>query len=1048
MRAAVLSPVFAGRTEELNTLTTALARAAAGEPQAFVVGGEAGVGKSRLLEEFLRSAREQGAVTAVGPCLELGADGLPFAPLVTALRVLQRELGSDALAAAAAGREAELARLLPDLAPAAARTDSESRTRLYELTARLLERLAADRTIVLALEDLHWSDGSTRELLGYLFRTLQDTRLVVIATYRSDDVHRRHPLRPFLAETDRLRSVRRIDLPPLTEEEVAEQLAGIRGEADPDLARRVFERSEGNPFFVEELACGDRGTMLSDSLRDLLLVRVERLPEQAQRVVRIAAEGESRIEYGLLAAVCGLPEEELLAALREAVTGRVLTAGDGDSYRFRHSLLREAVCDDHLPGECARLHRRYAETLAARPELVDREQYLTRLAWHWYYGREPLRALPVVLAASAEARGRHAFAEQYALLHRALELWDEVPAEVRAGLRPFDGAENYPPESAAAAPGVPAAGAALSGLDLLAEAVVAARYAGEFDRALSVAKRALRQLDEDHPGALDSAGDPGGASTTGDPGGVRTRAAWFWLQRARLAEDLGRGDGRAELVAAERLLTGLDASTVQAEVLTHLACWLTAHDPGPDALRVAEQAVRLAGRTGPESVEIGARVTRAVLRCDLGDTETGLAELTEARDRAHAAGFHSAAVRAEINLSAELEALGRSAEAARIATAAARAAEAQGRRDYQVFCLANQIEALIPLGRWDEAAEVAEYAGRIRTAAVTSRASIAHSMAQLALRRGALDSARVQADRAVAELGPLAGKRFAALSLGALLTELNTARGDFAAAREEALRAMAVGRTPGIHVLAWPLLHLAAANESAESGPPADRGEFLARVREAAARLPRHAPVWAAYALLVEAEADRAEGERDPGRWRKVAAAFEPLDRPYQLAIARLREADALLAARRTSVPPGETRARAGDLLRQAHATAVRLRAAGLRAETEHLAARAGVPLTEGDTPPPADPLARFRLTPRERDVFRLVAAGRTNRHIAEALFISPKTASVHVSNLMAKLAVSSRGEAAALAHRLRVFDAPDPAPDIHGRPVPTGADTASTAGP
>ncbi|MQY12151.1 hypothetical protein SRB5_22810 [Streptomyces sp. RB5] len=1010
-QAMVVSPVFVGRTHEMKTLDSALARAAAGEPQALIVGGEAGVGKSRLLEEFLRTARTAGAVTAVGGCLELGADGLPFAPLVTALRRLQRELGSDALAAAAAGREAELARLLPDLAPAPSPADAEGRARLYEVTARLLERLAAGRTVVLALEDLHWADGSTRDLVGYLFRTLQDTRLLLLLTYRSDDVHRRHPLRPFLAEADRSRTVRRIELPRLTEEETAGQIAGIRGRPDADLARRIHARAEGNPFFVEELATGSGGC-IGDSLRDLLLVRVERLPDRAQQVVRIAAEGESRMEYGLLAAVCGLSEDDLLDALRAAVAGQVLVPVEDDraggSYRFRHSLLQEAVCDDHLPGECARLHRRFAEALAADPGLVGREEQLTRLAWHWYYGREPAKALPAVLDASAQARRRYAYAEQYALLHRALELWDEVPAEVRAGVRPFDAAENYPAGSAAGA---------VAGADLLAEVVVAARYAGEFERALTVARRALRQLGEEYPGLLE---DAGGAV----PDGVRERAAWFWLQRERLAQDLGRGDGHEELSRARRLVADLAPCTVRAEVLTADACRMMLTEAGPAALRAAERARTLAARTGPEAVELGARVTRAVLLCETGETERGITELTLARERARIGGYHHAAVRAEINLSAELAALGRSAEAVEIAVTGAHTAAAQGRRDYQVFCLVNQIEALIPLGRWDEAAAVVERAAQIRTAGVEPRAGIGFHGVRLALWRGRTEGMRERIDAIADDLGPLARRPSAALAFASVRIELATALGDFTAARGEAERVLDIGWTPGTHVLAWPLLHLAAAAESAGRGLTAldeGRPEFLRRLRATAAGLPRAAPVWAAYALLVEAEADRAEGVLRPGPWQRAAALFESLDRPYQLALARLRRAEALLGT--SGRPSADARARARELLADVHETAARLRAVRLREEADQLASRTRVPFTRIPPPPaPDDPLSPFGLTARERDVLRLVSLGRTNRQIAGELFISPKTASVHVSNLMAKLGVSGRGEAAALSHRLGVF--------------------------
>lgn len=221
-----VSPVFVGRAEELASLTEALGRAASGDPQALLIGGEAGVGKTRLVEQFVTAAERRDAVVAVGSCVEIGADGLPFAPFPTALRALRRALPEE-MAAAVAGQEGELARLLPELGEAHRdATDEHSTARLFELTVRLLERISADRAVVLVLEDLHWADTSTRHLLAYLFRTLSTGRLMVVGTYRADDIHRRHPLRPLLAELDRLRTVTRVELDRFSHDEVGHQLAG------------------------------------------------------------------------------------------------------------------------------------------------------------------------------------------------------------------------------------------------------------------------------------------------------------------------------------------------------------------------------------------------------------------------------------------------------------------------------------------------------------------------------------------------------------------------------------------------------------------------------------------------------------------------------------------------------------------------------------------------------------------------------------------------------------------------------------------------------
>ncbi|HCA85523.1 MAG TPA: hypothetical protein DEQ61_08520, partial [Streptomyces sp.] len=724
-----ISPVFVGRGDELSTLTGALTRAAEGEPQTLLVGGEAGVGKTRLLEEFLTVARQEGAVTAVGGCLELGADGLPFAPFATALRSLHRQLGS-ALEEAAAGREADLARLLPDIhAPAGGYVppggreshDQEGRARLFEVTARLLERLAADRTLVVVIEDLHWADRSTRELLGYLFRSLQSSRLIVLASYRTDDIHRRHPVRPFLAEQDRLRTVRRVELPRLSREEVRSQLAGIRG-AEPErgLADEIFQRSEGNPFFVEELATSDYDSHgLSDSLRDLLLVRVEALPEPAQRIVRTAAR-DTTSEYALLAAVTGCGDDELIEGLRIAVGGNVLVpTDDGDGYRFRHALLREAIVDDLLPGERSRLSRRYAEALEADPSLVRAEQRATRLASYWYQAHDAAKALPAVLVAAGEARRRHAYAEQLKLLERAMELWDDVPEEQRDRLPDVGNTESYPPlasgmgaSTRGCCPDRP--GPHLHFVDLLAEAVVAARWDESRDRALTLAKKALKLIDE-----------------RADP----VRAAWFWMERSRLMTGLGRGDGWAEIARAQELVRGLPPSAVHADVLALAATWHSLHVSGTDTLPLAERAVELARLVGDEEVELYARVTLSSLRVAAGEPEEGIAELYAVRELLDRAPAPRALGRAHGNLVDALHKTGRSAEAVEAARVGIEVLLRHGLHDIASFAAGNMAEALLTLGEWDRAAAVLdEYRGRARSS--RALASIALHDAALALDRG------------------------------------------------------------------------------------------------------------------------------------------------------------------------------------------------------------------------------------------------------------------------------------------------------------------------
>src|SRR5215468_2698526 len=211
------APVFVGRADELAALDAAFARLRDGRPSAVLIGGEAGVGKSRLVSEFAGRARAAGAARVLyGYCLELSAEGLPFAPFTGILRELARELGADGVAALLPGGSArELARLLPELGEPGGHTDPDAaRGRMFEQALTLFEQLAESGPLVLVIEDTHWSDRSTRDLLAFLVGNQQFLAdVLIVATFRSDELAREHPLRPLLAELDRLGWVTRLDLP-------------------------------------------------------------------------------------------------------------------------------------------------------------------------------------------------------------------------------------------------------------------------------------------------------------------------------------------------------------------------------------------------------------------------------------------------------------------------------------------------------------------------------------------------------------------------------------------------------------------------------------------------------------------------------------------------------------------------------------------------------------------------------------------------------------------------------------------------------------------
>ncbi len=292
---------------------------------------------------------------------------------------------------------------------------------------------------MVTIEDLHWADRSTRAFLVYLASSLCRERVLVVTTYRPDELHRRHPLRPLLAELERDARHRRVELHPLTRVELAEQLSDILGSAPgEDLLTRLFARSEGNPLFAEELlAAGTDGRgSLPPTLRDALMLRIERLSGDAQETLRLLAAGR-RLDHEMLAEASGVDPRVLREALREAVAAQLVVADDEGRYAFRHALLREVVADDLLPGERAELHLALARALERRAEGLPAHggaHLAAGIAHHYLASGDQPRALAASVRAAEAAEAVHANGEAAALYSRALQLWDRVAnAEELAG---------------------------------------------------------------------------------------------------------------------------------------------------------------------------------------------------------------------------------------------------------------------------------------------------------------------------------------------------------------------------------------------------------------------------------------------------------------------------------------------------------------------------------------------------------------------------------------------------------------------------------------
>ncbi len=503
-----MSTPFVARAPQVDQLRSALRRADAGEPTAVLVAADAGVGKTRLLRHVAELAGDLGARVVVAHCVDLGEIGLPYLPFAEALAQL-RALDPAAVDAVVADRPA-LARLLPGPTNATGPLDDQSsRLQLFD---GLVEALGAvgvpGHPLLLVLEDLHWADASSRDVLRFLVSRLRDQHLVLVASYRTDDLHRRHPWRPVVAELARHPRVERLDLAPFTDDEVREFTTALAGAPlEERTLQRVIERSEGNAYFAEELLeAGAEADELPWSLADVLRSRLEQLDPSVHQLARVASAAGRRVSETLLRAV--VTQDPVLgapgafdAALREAVAHHIL-GGEDEWIAFRHALLAEAVYTDLLPGEQAALHRAYLRVLRDDPTLGPSSQ----LASHALRAPDLPTALLASREAAVQARSVLAPAEELRHLEVVLRLWGAVP-EVTATLD-----EDHP--------------------DVLAAAGAAASRAGQSDRAVQLTRAAVDELGG-------AAGRPAGSPL----GSAARPDARFHRRGRRAAGDAAHGPG-------------------------------------------------------------------------------------------------------------------------------------------------------------------------------------------------------------------------------------------------------------------------------------------------------------------------------------------------------------------------------------------------------------------------------------------------------------------------------------------------------------------------
>ncbi len=962
------------RAAEVAAFRRALDRAAHGEPGVLLVGADAGVGKTRLITHLADVAQHAGARVVVAHCVDLGAVGIPYLPFSEALAQLS---GAAAVDEVVRERPALLRLLDTSVMPTAHADDVAERLQLLDgLRSALRAAGSPGAPLVLVLEDLHWADSSTRDVLRFLVARLRDEHLLIVATFRTDDLDRRHPLRPVLAELYRQPTVERMDLDPFTTDELRQFTTALAEAPLPDAEfDQVRRRSEGNAFFAEELlGAGGLSAGLPWSLTDVLHARLQRLDPVVQELARVASVGGRLVKEGLLRAAASRTRTfedpaVLDAALRDVVAHQVLEV-EGSKLAFRHALLAEVLYLDLLPGEQVSLHRAYLAALTDDPALGG----AAIRAHHALHAHD----LPTALAASHEAADRAAsvLAPVEELRHReqVLSLWDAVPhAETLTGT---DRAE------------------------VALAASEAASRAGEFFRAEHLARRAVEALEHDKDRQavardllarhlLDQDLVEAALEQTElavaqlSASGPSPALAWATARRARTLLNMDR-DEEAAAVASQAVEVAFAAGApgAEADALTTLAI-LDADDPDAAADLLATARAR-AGDAGDRLVELRTAQNLMTTHYYAGDLDRAGVVLSDGLARADETGLAWSAAGQQLHVLDELYRYVRGDLAARplppgvpapavpfLTSVQLYAAVARGdadvidrctdlrpawERDGQValFAGGTLVDALTWAGRCEDAVaaalELADHLGAVWSEYFLGRIWIS----ALAIAALADDAERVPAGVSAREL---TSARARLLDVGASLGEI---------AHTTAVRGRPRGGQLGPEGRAWLLRVDAelARLRAAASGEPADPALWEATVREFG------------YGY-------RYEEARSRYRWAQALHAT----------------GDTGAAAREAAVALGEAEAMGAVPLAEA---------------VREWARRARVPLPGG----PRRHESVASLTDREEEVLALVAEGLSNRQIGERLYISTKTVSVHVSNVLAKLGVSGRAEAVDVAHR------------------------------
>ena len=981
-------PGIAGRVEEGEVLAGAISAAVGRRPSAVFVHGEAGVGKTRLVRAVCDNAAASGAAVLWGRGVRFGAVDAPYVALIGALEgwLESAEPSERANALEAVPAAAEL---LPSLGGQPTR----STVRLLPVIDGLLQALVSQRPTVLVVDDVQWADLASRDAITYLVAGFRSQRLTVLTTYRDEEIAAGDPLNVWLADLIRLPSVSSLRLTRMSRDETEQQLSLLLGgQADPDLVSAVVQRSDGNPYFTELLVHGltaadqNLPADLPAELTGALLAAWHRLDDPSREVVRLLAvcgRPASADDLVEVAAARGIDAEKVTVALVEATKNGICVAHGGELCWFRHPLLAEVLNATFVPGEAVPVHAAWAEALESRTgTAIDELRRVGELAGHYEGAHDRAASLDASLRAADLARQLKAMPEEAVHLRRAARLWPTVHA-----------ADAQPPDGE---------------LDLLERLASVSDLVGDGEETLAAWSRSLQLVDERR--------DPLRASRI-----VReTALSEFWT---------GRRSGQAfeALEHAVRLSEPFPDSAEYAAALAELSI---AHNwtatSFESAQLYADEAARAAHRSG--SHDALARAHRALAEAYGRDERTDAAS-AEALRHARLTGHPGRMLHARWPRLAYLAPRGRLADLVQLDADGLRETLDEGATNVAAFHAGDLGRFLLILGRHAEA-DQAVRTGLALARVATMSAVVRLAAALLAARRGHLDQARLHVQR-LHELIPDLEHR-PGLWAPPTLAEYLLAENRPDRALELLAHTMAVQIVrPRVADEMLMLSARAAADLADHARDRRDRDgvtraqrsldEIVERRRELQpppfARITNDDLITPAVEALHAAETARCLGQRGTSTlWEEAARRCAIAGLRWDEAVASRRWAQALLT-------DGASKAAIAVPLRSAYQLADEISAGPLRHEVEKLATVARISLDEPH-PATADtlddaPEAFSSLTRREREILAYLVAGRTYAEIAAALFISEKTVSAHISNLLRKTGTSSRRDVAALASRL-----------------------------